>query len=90
MKLYMDVGLLEAESTDGAPLDWLTMADQPIPYGPSLLVANRHMRDILRLKGYQVHYVEFSGGHHALNWRGTFADALIALIGLTPPPQPGK
>jgi hypothetical protein len=68
------------------PLNWLTMADQPIPYGPSLLLANRHIRDILRLKGYEVHYAEFSGGHNALSWRGTFADALIALIGLTPKP----
>jgi enterochelin esterase family protein len=84
VKFYMDVGLLEGESTGGAPLDWLTMADQPIPYGPSMLLANRHMRDILRLKGYHVHYAEFSGGHNALSWRGTFADALIALIGLTP------
>src|SRR5262245_34470520 len=45
VKLYMDVGLLEGESTEGAPLNWLTMPDQPIPYGPSLLLANRHMRD---------------------------------------------
>jgi len=77
VKFYMDVGLLEGESTGGAPLNWLTMVDQPIPYGPSLLLANRHMRDILRLKGYQVHYAEFSGGHNALSWRGTFGDALM-------------
>jgi hypothetical protein len=63
--------------------------DQPIPYGPSMLLANRHMRDILQLKGYQVHYAEFSGGHHALSWRGTFGDALIALIGQRPP-RPGE
>lgn len=89
VKFYMDVGLLEAESTDGAPLDWLTRPDQPIPYGPSMLLANRHMRDILQLKGYQAHYAEFSGGHNALSWRGTFADALLALIGVTPS-QPEK
>jgi len=29
VKFYMDVGLLEGESTGGAPLNWLTMPDQP-------------------------------------------------------------
>jgi enterochelin esterase-like enzyme len=43
VKFYIDVGLLEAGSTDGAPLNWLTKVDQPIPYGPSMLLANRHI-----------------------------------------------
>jgi enterochelin esterase-like enzyme len=28
-----------------------------------------------------VRYDEFNGGHEILNWRGSFADALIALVG---------
>jgi len=42
---------------------------------------NRHMRDVLQAKGYSVHYREFNGGHEYLNWRGTLADALLALVG---------
>ena len=45
------------------------------------LEANRHMRDVLLAKGYEVHYREFVGGHDYLSWRGLIADGLIALIG---------
>jgi enterochelin esterase family protein len=45
----------------------------------SLLAENRRLRDVLRAKGYEVTYSEFSGVHHFTNWRGTFSDALIAV-----------
>jgi enterochelin esterase family protein len=45
----------------------------------SKLNTNRHMRDVLRAKGYPVHYVEFSGGHDFVGWRGCLPDALIWL-----------
>ncbi len=45
------------------------------------LESNRHMRDVLLAKGYEVHYQEFIGGHDYLSWRGLLADGLIALIG---------
>jgi enterochelin esterase family protein len=47
----------------------------------SLLAENRRFRDVLQAKGYTVHYAEFSGNHDPLNWRGSFADGLIALVG---------
>ncbi len=50
-------------------------------YGRSILVTNRHLRDVLLAKGYEVHYQEFAGGHDYLSWRGTLADGLILLIG---------
>jgi enterochelin esterase family protein len=46
----------------------------------SILEENRHLRDLLRSKGYEVHYAEFNGGHEFRNWRGTFSDGLIALL----------
>ena len=49
--------------------------------GASMLGMNRQFRDILEIKGYQVDYREFKGGHNYVNWRGTLAKGLIALIG---------
>jgi enterochelin esterase-like enzyme len=67
LRFYLDVGLLE----DGATPD----------NGPSHIVANRHMRDILQARGYQLHYAEYSGGHDYVCWQGNLADGLLALIG---------
>jgi enterochelin esterase-like enzyme len=49
---------------------------------PSMVIVNRHFRDVLLAKGYEiVRYDEFTGGHEYLNWRGSLAEALIALMG---------
>lgn len=47
----------------------------------SMITTNRHLRDILLLKGYEVHYTEFNGGHDYLCWRGSLADGLVTLAG---------
>ena len=49
--------------------------------GGSILVPNRHVRDVLRAKGYEVFYQEFVGGHDYVSWRETLADGLILLLG---------
>jgi enterochelin esterase family protein len=41
---------------------------------------NRHMRDVLREKGYPVGYSEYDGGHAFLNWSGGTANGLIFLM----------
>ena len=58
----------------------------PIPL-PPLLMTNRNLRDTLLSKGYSVHYAEFNGNHGMLNWRGTLASHLIALVGIKPAPK---
>jgi enterochelin esterase family protein len=54
---------------------------------PTLLAANRDLRDTLQSKGYSVHYTEFNGNHGMLNWRGTLASHLIALVGIKHAPK---
>jgi enterochelin esterase family protein len=53
---------------------------------PTFLATNRNLRDTLQSKGYSVHYTEFNGNHGLLNWRGTLASHLIALVGIKPDP----
>ena len=67
IRFHVDAGLMEDWSLEGT--------------APSILMTNRHFRDVLLAKGYSVHYQEFNGGHEYLNWRGTLADGLIALLG---------
>jgi len=67
VRFYLDVGLMERGPTQDD--------------GPSMIIVNRHLRDVLQAKGYVVHYREFNGGHEYINWRGTLADGLLLLLG---------
>lgn len=65
LRFYLEAGLMEDRPREGT----------------SLLAANRHLRTVLQARGNAVEYREFNGGHSILNWRGSFADGLLALFG---------
>lgn len=65
IRFYLEVGVLET----GAPYR-----------GVDQLAANRHFRDVLRAKGYDVTYHEYFGGHEYLNWRDGLPPGLMVLI----------
>jgi len=67
VRFYLDAGSLETKSL------------RPMGGAPSLLEANHKLRDVLREKGYFVHYHEFSGGHDYISWRGSFSRAMQSL-----------
>jgi len=66
LRFYLEAGSAEFNATGGAD---------------AILFCTRTLRDVLRAKGYEVHFQEFEGGHDYLNWRGTLADGVIALMG---------
>ena len=72
IRLHLEVGTLEH-------VDW----ENPYPrYAtPSVLLANRHLRDVLDAKGYAFSYREYNGPHDSLVWRGTVGDAIVELLG---------
>ena len=71
----------------------LTLPHQPVrfyvevgKYEPGFLgvgqvIGNRHFRDMLRARQYDVVYSEFPGGHAYLDWRGTLSNALEYFFG---------
>jgi enterochelin esterase-like enzyme len=68
LRFWMEVGTLELGG----------------PVRTTHLAGNRHFRDVLRLRGYDMSYREFVGAHEYINWRGSIADGLIALLSSPP------
>lgn len=87
------------DAEDQIPQEWLTQQFIAGPLHPihfylevglkedgiiaDMVPSNRHLRDVLGLKGYEVDYAEFNGGHDYICWRGSFADGLLKLVGKT-------
>jgi enterochelin esterase family protein len=67
VRFYLNVGLLERGPSPRT--------------SPSQLVANRHLRDVLRARDYDVTYRELNGGHDYIGWPGGLADGLMSLLG---------
>lgn len=48
--------------------------------GHYMLAANRHMRDVLQARGYEIDYWEFAGAHSDLSWQDGLARGLAELL----------
>ena len=74
LRFFLDVGSTESHGAIGGT-------------APSILEANRRLRDALHAKGYEVTYTEVPGGGHAAEfWRQRVAVGLVTLAGR----EPGK
>lgn len=67
IRFHLQIGLLENLSTAR-------------PDSPTMLVASRHLRDVLQAKGYSVQLQEINGGHDFFNWQLGLADGLTSLL----------
>lgn len=67
IRFHLQIGLLENLSTARAG-------------SPTMLVASRHLRDVLKAKGYSVQLQEINGGHDFFNWQAGLADGLTSLL----------
>jgi enterochelin esterase family protein len=67
LRFYVEVGAQETGKTPG---------------GTIFIEANRHLRQALEGKGYDVRYVEVSGARHdPIHWRFQLADGILYLAG---------
>jgi enterochelin esterase-like enzyme len=73
VRFYVDAGLYEPVAASQRPMDEMALQE-------SLTVSNRHFRDVLRAKGYEVVYTETAGSHDALHTRAVLATALMTLL----------
>ena len=65
VRVFLSAGLFEREHGGAA----------------GILETNRHLRDVLIARGYDVTAREYAGGHDYFVWRGALADGLLALFG---------
>ncbi len=75
VRFYLDSGLYEPFPAASRPADESALDE-------SNTTGNRHFRDVLRAKGYDVTYRETGGGHEQSHWRATLGEALTALLPL--------
>lgn len=66
LRIYMDAGRYEGSAAK--------------ENGVGQLGSNRHLRDVLRLKGYPVVYQTYTGGHDTFCWRQTLVEALPVVL----------
>lgn len=54
------------------------------PTSISILSSSRHLRDVLKAKGYDFKYRDVAGGHDPLNWQVSLPEGLLYLLGKEP------
>lgn len=69
LRMFLEVGVLEGEYS------WSD------PRFPGQIVSHRHFKTVLEMKGYDVVYNEYAGGHEMLSWQGGIAEGLKHLLG---------
>jgi enterochelin esterase family protein len=74
IRFYLDAGIYDNVPGADLPLHDLVVDE-------TNLMGNRHLRDVLRAKGYDVTYREVGGGHEWVHWRAMLADGLLTLLG---------
>ena len=73
IRFYLETGLYD--NVPGADLPLYEMV-----LDETNLMGNRHLRDVLRAKGYDVTYREVGGNHDYVHWRAMLADGLMTLL----------
>jgi hypothetical protein len=73
LRFYLDVGLHDNVPSGGLPLHEMAL-------DKGNRIGNRHFRDVLLAKGYEVTYRATGGGLDNFRWRATLADAPINLL----------
>ena len=73
IRFYLEVGLYDNVPSAALPLHDLVLDE-------TNLMGNRHLRDVLRAKGYDVIYREVGGSHEWVHWRAMLADGLMTLL----------
>ncbi len=73
IRFYIEVGLYDNVPAAGRPVYEMVLDE-------TNLMGNRHLRDVLRAKGYDVTYREVGGGHDFVHWRAMLADGLMTLL----------
>ena len=73
IRFYLGAGLYDNVPGANLPVHDLVLDE-------TNLIGNRHLRDVLRAKGYDVTYREVGGGHEWVHWRAMLADGLMTLL----------
>ena len=73
IRFYMEVGRYDNVPAASRPLYEMVVDE-------TNLMGNRHLRDVLLAKGYDVTYREVGGGHDFVHWRSMLADGLLTLL----------
>ena len=73
IRFYLETGLYDNVPASNRPLYEMVLDE-------TNLMGNRHLRDVLLAKGYDVTYREVGATHNFVHWRAMLADGLMTLL----------